>query len=300
MAIYARSGGPNSMKSTHTLITLIIASMLSVLFGIGYFNLITPNENQAKLYDKQRESDFSKISDAIQTYQSTNDELPESLKALSEAKKSGSSAGGSALDSILVSFSALGVRDPQTNARYTYSYDDQKKAKYKLCADFATDNKDDKSDGNGSKYYDQTTSTVKHGKGKNVCVDFSVNQQKIGNNSSSLDDIGVNSVVPAGTSSQARDVQRKSNLHDIRSALEIYYSDTSMYPTNLSQLTSGSTPYLKSLPKDPSSGASYSYTALPAGSSLPTSYLLSAKLENSKDKDIKTGTNSLYELTNAQ
>jgi len=56
---------------------------------------------------------------------------------------------------------------------------------------------------------------------------------------------------------QTRDGQRKADLENIGGALEQYYSDNNIYPANLSALTSGPRVYLKTIPRDPSTGTAY-------------------------------------------
>src|SRR5438270_9959294 len=76
---------------------------------------------------------------------------------------------------------------------------------------------------------------------------------------------------------RARDSQRKSDLRNIKTALETYYNDNNSYPTaggaNCTPsssgclgtvLTSGSTPYMKTVPNDPKGGANYTYAPSPA------------------------------------
>ncbi len=88
-----------------------------------------------------------------------------------------------------------------------------------------------------------------------------------------------------GVRQRARDAQRKSDLRQIQSALEIYRSDQSTYPTTLTcggSLTGGtpSTTYMAKVPCDPSTGSSYSYTSTGA------TYTLYACLENSNDSQL--------------
>ncbi|MCC7543449.1 prepilin-type N-terminal cleavage/methylation domain-containing protein [bacterium] len=99
---------------------------------------------------------------------------------------------------------------------------------------------------------------------------------------------------------RARDSKRKTDLRDIRNGLEQYYNDNSSYPADLITLTQGSTPYVKSLAKDPKTGTDYTYTPSPSGGPTYSSYVLQATLENANDKDIKSGTTDTYEITNAQ
>ncbi|MBA3679451.1 type II secretion system protein GspG [Candidatus Saccharibacteria bacterium] len=93
---------------------------------------------------------------------------------------------------------------------------------------------------------------------------------------------------------RARDSQRKADLRSIKTALESYYNDQNSYPTTLEVLTQGAAPYIKTLPTDPKTKAAYIY--IPAGNP-PNSYVLKATLENSSDKDIKSGTTNVYEVS---
>lgn len=58
-------------------------------------------------------------------------------------------------------------------------------------------------------------------------------------------------------SKQSRDARRKTDIEQVRAALEMYRSNNNTYPANLSVLTSGVI-YLQSVPVDPQS-SSYSY-----------------------------------------
>ncbi len=102
---------------------------------------------------------------------------------------------------------------------------------------------------------------------------------------------------------RARDGQRKSDLRNIKTALETYYNDKNGYPaaaTVTTDLTTGGT-YLKTMPQDPKTKSDYTYTPSPSScaSGACTSYVLDASLENSKDGDIKSGTTNTYEVTSA-
>lgn len=98
---------------------------------------------------------------------------------------------------------------------------------------------------------------------------------------------------------RARDSQRKSDLRNIKTALEAYHTDNSNYPQQLSDLTTGSTPYMKTVPNDPKNSGVYVYTYTPDANPA-ANYVLVAHLENKGDKDIKSGTTDTYEVTNAQ
>lgn len=105
------------------------------------------------------------------------------------------------------------------------------------------------------------------------------------------------------TSSQmkARDAQRKSDLKQIASALEIFYNDKGSYTASLNgfilgcpstsqtkcdwgtgQFTDEKTIYLKTVPKDPSGGLTYYYRAIDIGGS-KQGFQIFAHLENSQD-----------------
>lgn len=93
-------------------------------------------------------------------------------------------------------------------------------------------------------------------------------------------------------SSQARgrDAQRKSDLKQISSALELYYSDYSKYPDTFpssgDQFTDGKTIYMKAVPGDPSKGHSYVYRVVDTPAN--QKFQLFARLENTEDKNINS------------
>ncbi len=91
----------------------------------------------------------------------------------------------------------------------------------------------------------------------------------------------------------ARDGKRKSDLEQIRSALEIYRSEVKAYPASLGNLVSV---YLDKVPDDPLSGTyTYSYTL-----SSPNSYTLCSYLETDSTSQsgcgncTVSGSNSCY------
>ena len=99
---------------------------------------------------------------------------------------------------------------------------------------------------------------------------------------------------------RARDVKRKQDLNAISSGLEQYYNDNQAYPLALTSLT-GSATYLKEVPKDPKTKADYTYTPSDTnGNAIYTSFVLQATLENTDDKEIKSGTTATYEVVNKQ
>jgi type II secretion system protein G len=96
----------------------------------------------------------------------------------------------------------------------------------------------------------------------------------------------------SGTRSKARDAARKSDLRQVKLALEQYYQDQSpnqyysaATAVNLSNLSGTLTPtYIKSLPTDPINSGSYVYMYKSSGTP-PDSYVIYAVLENSKETD---------------
>ncbi|MBI4084649.1 MAG: prepilin-type N-terminal cleavage/methylation domain-containing protein [Candidatus Levybacteria bacterium] len=117
-----------------------------------------------------------------------------------------------------------------------------------------------------------------------------------------------------GIRGRVRDGQRKSDLTQIKQALEIYRSDNGAYPLDSSELNlsqcrekfeSGGNVYMQKIPCDPLD--SYPFTYRYAASSDGTTYTLSACLENINDAkktdptnlDPCDGTNNWsYTLTN--
>jgi len=106
---------------------------------------------------------------------------------------------------------------------------------------------------------------------------------------------------------RGRDAQRKSDLKQIASALELYYSDYGKYPdagagTILGcpspdsgvctwgaadkSFTDNKTLYMKVVPKDPTKGHSYLYRTVSVNSVPDTGFQLFANLENSQDGSI--------------
>lgn len=100
---------------------------------------------------------------------------------------------------------------------------------------------------------------------------------------------------------RARDVQRKSDLDQIKKALRMYYNDNAQYPANsgdnIVACGTGASPatcswgsiwtrqtmtYMKVLPQDPVQGQTYSYRQESNGQD----FRLWATLENKSDGDI--------------
>ena len=105
------------------------------------------------------------------------------------------------------------------------------------------------------------------------------------------------------TSSQmrGRDSKRKSDLKQVATALELYYSDVGAYPISSggkivgcpsgtgtcawgsSEFTDGKTTYMKIVPSDPSGGRSYYYRTVTVNSAANQGFQLYAGLENPED-----------------
>lgn len=91
-----------------------------------------------------------------------------------------------------------------------------------------------------------------------------------------------------GIRQRGRDGQRKSNLFNIQTALELYradnglYPDTDTFPSCGSALTvdDGATVYMQTVPCDPLDDADYRYMSTDG-----TSYTLVACIENANDSE---------------
>lgn len=96
-----------------------------------------------------------------------------------------------------------------------------------------------------------------------------------------------------GIRQRARDAQRKSNLRQIQSALELYRSDSGSYPAALGNCGTSlgnsdcTTIYLQKIPSDPLNSGEYVYEYTFNGSS----YSLHSCLENVNDSQ-KDNTNT--------
>lgn len=107
---------------------------------------------------------------------------------------------------------------------------------------------------------------------------------------------------------RGRDAQRKSDLKQVSSALEIYYNDYGAYPSasngdvlgcptttasactwGIDQFKDANTVYLKTMPEDPSSNLSYYYRTVAVEGHQNQGYQLYAKLENSQDTNACIG-----------
>jgi len=107
-----------------------------------------------------------------------------------------------------------------------------------------------------------------------------------------------------GVRQRARDAQRKSDLRQIQSALEIYRSDMGSYPSSLTNCTCSGSPclgnsdcsaiYMSKIPADPSgtsigyNNGNYYYTQTNSN----TGYTLAACIENTSDSSQEITTTS--------
>lgn len=87
-----------------------------------------------------------------------------------------------------------------------------------------------------------------------------------------------------GVRQRARDVQRKTDLQNIQTSLEIYRSDNGTYPASVTcgsalRNLAGTVTYMQKVPCDPTNSGQYIYRYLPSGST----YSLVACLENVND-----------------
>jgi type II secretion system protein G len=98
---------------------------------------------------------------------------------------------------------------------------------------------------------------------------------------------------------RARDSQRKSDLRNIKTALETYYNDNNQYPNTSwkTDLSSGTAPYMKTIPQDPKTQADYSYT--PTCTTTCTDYKLSTTFENKGDSQATDKTTGAYDVYSA-
>jgi prepilin-type N-terminal cleavage/methylation domain-containing protein len=106
-------------------------------------------------------------------------------------------------------------------------------------------------------------------------------------------------------SSQARsrDAARKSDLKQISSSLELYYSDHGKYPpSNLivpgQEFTDGKTTYFKAIPEDPAGGLIYAYRNPDSPDN--QKFQLYAHLENSEDINCLPNLSGAPDCTNPQ
>lgn len=93
---------------------------------------------------------------------------------------------------------------------------------------------------------------------------------------------------------RARDSQRKSDLRNIKTALETYYNDNNTYPdaSGWQGDLEANGAYIKDVPVDPRSNSDYTYTPACTGA-VCDSYTLSATLENTRDPEAQNGTYSV-------
>lgn len=90
-----------------------------------------------------------------------------------------------------------------------------------------------------------------------------------------------------GARQRGRDGQRKANLYQLQSALELYRTDSGLYPLNAALSSCGGalslngTIYMQKIPCDPQTDQTYTYNTSDNGST----YSLVACLENEADAE---------------
>lgn len=101
---------------------------------------------------------------------------------------------------------------------------------------------------------------------------------------------------------QSRDAKRKSDLEQIRAALEMYRADNGFYPTanggnwvsvsdaSIGLITPLVPTYIAGIPTDPKSSQSYMYLAKNAVSGAYYGYCVSAQMESENPTDTCTDT----------
>lgn len=116
-------------------------------------------------------------------------------------------------------------------------------------------------------------------------------------------------VALGGARAKGRDAARKSDLSQIRSALELYYADQSpeaYVDAAVAVTVNGTTDtlsaallggdYVKTVPVDPTNSGIYVYKYISTGSG--ADYTLSATLENAQDPEGASGAADGYTVTN--
>lgn len=96
--------------------------------------------------------------------------------------------------------------------------------------------------------------------------------------------------IPSPESSKDRDMTRKANLTQIKTAIEMYYDDEWQYPksdklVNLQTIAEEMTPYMSFIPNDPlaNKGNKYHYMSLKSYGTNDGSAILVAEMENSEN-----------------
>lgn len=119
--------------------------------------------------------------------------------------------------------------------------------------------------------------------------------------------IGLVSFISA--QARSRDAKRKSDLKEVSSALELFYSDYGRYPGGVNgqmsvcpysaaggtvckwgegEFSDGKTTYFKTIPKDSAAGSTYFYRTVAVDSVPNSGYQIFARLENGQDLSILT------------
>lgn len=101
-------------------------------------------------------------------------------------------------------------------------------------------------------------------------------------------------LVATNSKARANDARKKADMREIQTAVEQYFVDNDAYPANLTALTTGTQPYLTTVPTSPDSNA-YTYTV----GNPATTYTLTVTLGNKSDKGPNV-TNGVYSLAQKQ
>ena len=78
---------------------------------------------------------------------------------------------------------------------------------------------------------------------------------------------------------RARDIERITDIQNLKVSLELYYKNNTEYPSSFSELT---TEYINAIPKDPETGRDYFYAYFFSENKI-RAYHLGARLENEKN-----------------
>ncbi len=248
------------MKKYYIAIVILVA--VSVATIATYYLTFANN-----VRDVVKEQDISALSQAVDNYVGTNKQLPDSLKQIK-------------VDN--------GVK--QRLDRYSYkkvgefTYKGEFQLRYELCTTFKSETKQTATRYESGLEYETYPNTYNHKAGP-VCYKLFSYLPLTGG----LFEPTTKAIEPSKSTGTVagRDSQRMSDLRSLKTASELYFNDNGFYPaaaTWKNDLIGGDLPYIKSIPLDPATGATYSYVPSPEGcKGNCTSYALTAQLENKKD-----------------
>lgn len=98
------------------------------------------------------------------------------------------------------------------------------------------------------------------------------------------------SLIGRGPQQTARDSRRQADLQKIAAALELYRSDNGGYPSGCAGATCLSPQYMGTVPRDPSTNATYNYTPSSCTGTRCAGYFLCADLERTTTQTCAAGT----------